>query len=439
MRSPFNTLFGRMAILSVVVLAVVHAGWFALTLYQRPRQEADGFARGILLTLDVVSDRVIGGPQVAPVPKIRLVARRDGPNPATWPAPRGRLSQLQSVLRARLPAHTEVLIDDRKPAFLWVLFPNKDAWIVAPLDLPPLPFARESIGILIAAMVLSVFAAWQLQKPVSQIAQAARRFGRGERPPPVRSRGPYELRSLAATFNEMMKRLNEAEKDQAVMLAGVAHDLKAPLTRLRLRADVLATPAERGGFVRDIDSLSHIVQQFLEFADWHAAAGPSVGVDAFLCEQFASESDGETESRVDPQPDLFELSLRAGDGFKLPRTLIDRLVTNLVDNALDHGAPPVEIATVRDGDEWVVTVRDHGDGIAAADLDAAVKPFVRLDPARGGEGHCGLGLAIVCRLAQQHGGRCELRNAASGGLHVTIRLPAEPAPGRPSASETRAL
>jgi two-component system osmolarity sensor histidine kinase EnvZ len=320
-----------------------------------------------------------------------------------------------------------------------VLFPNKDTWIVAPLDLPALPFARESIGILIAAMILSVFAAWQLQKPVSQIAQAALRFGRGERPPPVQSRGPYELRSLAVTFNEMMKRLDEAEKDRAVMLAGVAHDLKAPLTRLRLRADVLATPAERGGFVRDIDSLSHIVQQFLEFADWHAAAGPSVGVDAFLCEQFASESDRDPESRVDPEPGLFELSLRAGDDFQLPRTLIDRLVTNLVDNALDHGAPPVEIATAREGDEWVITVRDHGDGIAPADLEAALKPFVRLDPARGGEGHCGLGLAIVCRLAQQRGGRCALRNDVSGGLHVTIHLPAEPVTDRPSARETRSL
>ncbi|HEX7910337.1 MAG TPA: ATP-binding protein, partial [Paraburkholderia sp.] len=125
---------------------------------------------------------------------------------------------------------------------------------------------------------------------------------------------------------------------------------------------------------------------------------------------------------------LFALDLRAGASFRLPRTLLDRLVTNLVDNALEHGTPPVDIATARDDEHWVISVRDHGAGIPDDRIAAAMKPFVRLDTARGGEGHCGLGLAIVARLAHDRGGRCQVRNHAQGGLEVRIELPVAAAP-----------
>lgn len=418
MKRVWNTLFGRMALVSLAVVVVMHGGWYLLTAYQRPRHDTDVFARGILLMLDVVSQRAIGGPQVLPVPQVRFVWRADAPPPQKRPEPSDRrLRYLLRELRERLPAGTQAFIDDATPPRLWVLFAQQNAWIVAPLDMPATPpFVLETVGILAAAVVLSVFAAWQLQRPVARIAQAARRFGRGERLPPVEASGPRELRSLTHSFNEMMNQISDAERDQAIMIAGVAHDLKAPLTRLRLRADVLVTPEQRAAFVRDIDSLSTIVQQFLEFADSGAATGESVVVDTFLREQFASDHDDDAQ-------DLFKLSLHAGDAFRLPRTLLDRLVTNLVDNALEHGAPPVEIRTARDGERWLIRVRDHGDGIADAHLAAVVRPFVRLDPARGGDAHCGLGLAIVSRLAQQHGGRFELANAPDGGLVTTISLP----------------
>jgi len=99
-------------------------------------------------------------------------------------------------------------------------------------------------------------------------------------------------------------------------------------------------------------------------------------------------------------------------------------VTNLVDNALEHGEPPVEIRSARRGGEWIVEVRDHGGGIPAERIEDAKQPFVRLDPARSGDGHCGLGLAIVDRLARDHGGRCDVTNAPDGGLVVRISIPA---------------
>jgi two-component system, OmpR family, osmolarity sensor histidine kinase EnvZ len=264
-----------------------------------------------------------------------------------------------------------------------------------------------------------LFAVWQMQRPLSRVADAARAFGSGGRPEPVTVQGPRELRDLIGSFNDMMRRLNEAGDDQAVMLAGVAHDLKAPLTRLKLRASVLVAENERAGLIRDVDSLTNIVQQFLEFAGQSADAGPPVEVDEFLQEQFSAADSTETP--------LFTLDLRAGASFTLPRTLLDRLVTNLVDNALEHGSPPVDIATARNDRHWVISVRDHGPGIPDDRIAAAMKPFVRLDAARGGEGHCGLGLAIVARLAHDRGGRCHVRNHAQGGLEIRIELPVGPA------------
>jgi two-component system, OmpR family, osmolarity sensor histidine kinase EnvZ len=203
------------------------------------------------------------------------------------------------------------------------------------------------------------------------------------------------------------------------MLAGIAHDLKAPLTRLSLRATVLAKDErERAHFLRDIDSMTRIVQQFLEFAARAPSESAPACVDAFIAEQFAAPEDGDDA--------LFRLSLQAGDAFMLPRTFIDRLLTNLVDNAFEHGEPPVEIRTARLRGEWLIEVRDHGPGIPDAQLDDALRPFVRLDPARSGNGHCGLGLAIVERLVREQQGRCEIGNAEGGGLVVRIVIPVEP-------------
>jgi len=161
--------------------------------------------------------------------------------------------------------------------------------------------------------------------------------------------------------------------------------------------------------------LTRIVQQFLEFAASTPSTGPAVGVDAFLAEQFAQDDGGDAP--------LFSLELSAGNAFRVARTSLDRLVTNLVDNALEHGAPPVVISTARESGDWIISVRDHGEGIAPDRIDDASKPFVRLDPARAGDGHCGLGLAIVGRLARELGGRCEIENAVEGGLIVRIIIP----------------
>ena len=455
MKNPLNTLFGRMALLSTAVLLAIQASWFVLIVMQPPHHEVDGFARGILLMLQAANGEPVQGADLAPAMRVHLVPTWNMPSTIHLQPPTARqFVELSQHLRARLPLGTQIEVDDAQPPRLWIRYPGKSMWVVVPVDIPARPrFIVETVSMLVAALILSLLAVWQMQRPLSRVALAARAFGAGGRPEPVNVQGPRELRDLIGSFNDMMRRLNEAGDDQAVMLAGVAHDLKAPLTRLKLRASVLVAESERAGLIRDVDSLTNIVQQFLEFAGQSADAGQPVEVEAFLREQFSSADIAETANTAErsgstgagdhegheghadhsvhadaaevypAETPLFNLDLRAGPQFTLPRTLLDRLVTNLVDNALEHGAAPVDISTARDDRHWMVSVRDHGAGIPDNRIAAAMKPFVRLDAARGGEGHCGLGLAIVARLAHDRGGRCDVYNHPQGGLCVRIALP----------------
>ncbi len=234
---------------------------------------------------------------------------------------------------------------------------------------------------------------------------------------PVEESGPRELRQLTRGFNQMVSDIAQTQSDRNVMLAGVAHDLRTPLARLRLRAEMMDELRVRDGVVRDVDSLTHIVDQFLMFANDSPDQSLPVGVDQ-LCERAARNYHA-----VYPADDPIRLDLAAGAEFVLPEASLDPMLTNLLENAHAYGAAPIILSTWRDAGRWFLRVCDSGTGISPADLAAATRPFVRLDPARGGNGHSGLGLAIVDRLARHAGGICDIDNRAEGGLQVTLNFP----------------
>ncbi|VVE72902.1 two-component sensor histidine kinase [Pandoraea anapnoica] len=429
-----DSLFARMAWLGIAVLLVMHLVWSALVFYQRPRQQVDGFARGLLVAIQSVDQRAVDPGSLAPPHAVRRVPVAQTPT-FTNEVDDERGTRLRHELLSRLPPGTQLhIVNERKRSNIWVLLPQRDEWIVIGLDLPPMPpFVRETVGILIGAVLLALLVAWQMQRPIARLAHAARVIARGRRPALLPEQGPHELRDLTHAFNEMAKRLAEAEDNQAIMLAGIAHDLKSPLTRLRLRADLIDSEHSRDGFVRDIASIDHIVQQFLAYARDEADTSPMIGVDAFLREQFpADEETSDSASVTSPiertteatdDASLFVSNLRAGPEFMLPRTLLDRVMSNLVDNALEHGEPPVRLATWRDEATGHIEISDCGKGIPDDQVALAMRPFVRLDASRGGEGHCGLGLSLVVRLVEGLGGAVRLDRSPSGGLRVTLKLP----------------
>lgn len=276
----------------------------------------------------------------------------------------------------------------------------------------------------------ALFAAWALQRPLRSLAQAVARFGRGLPVPPVPERGPRELRQLTHGFNQMVQEVARTENDRAVMLAGVAHDLKTPLARLRLRAEMMEEVKMRDGVVRDVDSMTHIVEQFLVFAHDGADRSEAVEVDA-QCERVVR-----SYRAVAGGTPAVQTELHAGSAFLLPAATLDRILSNLLDNAHAYGAPPIVVATARTAQGYTLTVSDSGGGIAAQDLINASRPFVRLDPARGGNGHSGLGLAIVERLVRRAGGEWELGNHGGRGLRVLMSFPFEAVPRIAAISES---
>jgi len=176
--------------------------------------------------------------------------------------------------------------------------------------------------------------------------------------------------------------------------------------------------------------MTHIVEQFLVFAHDGADRSEAVEVDA-QCERVVRSYRAVASGAPAVQTDL-----RAGPGFMLPAATLDRILSNLLDNAHAYGAPPIVVTTARTTEGFTLSVSDNGKGIAAQDLVNASRPFVRLDPARGGNGHSGLGLAIVERLVRRAGGEWQIGNHDGRGLRVLMSFPFSAVPQARAASES---
>jgi two-component system, OmpR family, osmolarity sensor histidine kinase EnvZ len=436
MRRPIDSLFGRLALLVVGVLLLSHFAWYALIRLDRSNLQTRYAVEEAAFLVDAVRQHVERSPDQPLPSRVRLVdpASADVP-PANADLPMP-LDRFVEDVRDRMPDSTQVRVGlPGKPPTLWVKAVNDRDWIVVPVQplRPPRSLDRMVLWLTIifsAGVMAALFAAWQLQQPLRSLAQAVARFGRGLPVPPVRERGPRELRQLTHGFNQMVQEVARTENDRAVMLAGVAHDLKTPLARLRLRAEMMEEPKMRDGVVRDVDSMTHIVDQFLMFAHDGADRSEPVEVDA-QCERVV-------RSYRAVAPDAFgvQTDLTAGPGFTLPAATLDRILSNLLDNAHAYGAPPVVVVSARTVDGYTLSISDNGKGIAAQDLISAARPFVRLDPARGGNGHSGLGLAIVERLVRRAGGAWQIGNHDGRGLRVLMTFPFESVSRTVSASET---
>jgi two-component system osmolarity sensor histidine kinase EnvZ len=436
MRRPIDSLFGRLALLVVVVLLLSHFAGYALFRLERNQAQNRYAVEEATFLVDAVRQHVAHTPDQPLPSRVRLVdpASKDVPPvPTDTNTP---LSRFVDDVRDRMPPGTQVRVGQPgKPPVLWVREPADHSWIVVPVQPLRQPRSVDRMVLWLTiiftfAVMAALFAAWQLQQPLRSLAQAVARFGRGQPVPPVPERGPRELRQLTHGFNQMVQEVARTENDRAVMLAGVAHDLKTPLARLRLRAEMMDEAKVRDGVVRDVDSMTHIVEQFLVFAHDGADRSEAVEVDA-QCERVVRSYRAVAAGAPGVLTDL-----KAGPGFLLPAATLDRVLSNLLDNAHAYGAPPVVVATARTPAGYTLSVQDNGGGIAAQDLINASRPFVRLDPARGGNGHSGLGLAIVERLVRRAGGEWEIGNYGGRGLRVLMTFPLQAVPRQTSVSES---
>lgn len=423
MKGRFDTLFGRLAVLIIAALVISHFSYLTILRSDHDETRVQNAAEQMAFIIKAASEVHDGNSTLTLPDLVQVVPVSFAHGDVFEPASRN--ARLTTELARRLPAGTQLRVERTPPPRIWARLPGRDYWIATPVlsvRNPPgtatiLPGLAAVLGI---TVIFALFAAWQLQRPVRDMAAAAEQLATHRVRTQVKERGPLELRQLTERFNRMSQDIVQTDRERNTMLAGIAHDLKTPLARLRLRAEMLDDVQMSEGITRDAESMTRIVDQFLLFArgvELDSAASP---VEARIPSLIAPFLD---------QGYTIDLDLQAGPGFKLRQTYLERIVNNLLDNAVTYGRAPLTIRTAQDASGWRLVIEDSGPGIPSEDINRIVRPFVRLDPARGGNAHCGLGLAIVDKLTQQLGGRVSFANRAAGGLQVTLMFP----PDDPSA------
>jgi two-component system osmolarity sensor histidine kinase EnvZ len=254
-------------------------------------------------------------------------------------------------------------------------------------------------------------------RPIERLARAAESFGKGRAVPDFKPYGATEVRRAAQAFITMRERIERHVSQRTEMLAGVSHDLKTPLTRLRLALALLPNDADTRLMRGDITEMEHMLDAYLAFARGEGGEESQVTDlgelvrDAAAAAAKARQREGVT---VTAPSDVRVSVKRAG---------LRRLLTNLIDNALKHGTQVAVTLTPGTG-TVLIAVEDNGPGIPEARREEAFRPFHRLDEGRNLQsGGSGLGLAIARDIARAHGGELILGDSPLGGLKATIRLP----------------
>lgn len=279
-----------------------------------------------------------------------------------------------------------------------------------------------TLGVMLVMVFLLVWLIVRMTvRPLTDLAAAARALGNDLKCPPLSENGPQEVRAAAQAFNAMQQRIRSGIEERERFLAAISHDLKTPVTRLRLRSEMLEDDALRERFVRDLDEVQGMLASALDFLHGKAVdeACQPLDLDALL------------ESVVDDYAELgAEVSLRLAISGKIsgrPQAL-RRALANLIDNGLKYGGR-VSVEVTQEKNRLLIAVDDDGPGLPEIELERVFEPFYRLESSRSREtGGVGLGLAIVRQIARRHGGDVSLSNRAKGGLRALLWLPLGDAP-----------
>ncbi len=425
-----HSLFGRNALLLVLLVLAGQVGG-ALIMRQfilKPRMEQIG--ERMARSMEAVRAGLLALPPAARADFVeRFNARAtegvDSIHQPLAPDLTPLERRMVQAVSARIAAQGSEVVwrrDGEGALALRVAIDGHDYWVVLPGMLQTREFNGAWFGASLGAAALVLLGALlvqrRLNRPLARVVGAAHSLAAGSPPPPLPEDGPAETVTLSRSFNHLVDSLRRSDQERALMLAGVSHDLRTPLTKLRLGVEILAPQADAAlatSMARSIEEMDAIVGQFLDFARTDEGVPRSpVELDALVREIAAASADHGHPVELDPV---------GVPALPLQREALRRALANLVENAWRHGRPPVRLATGWNT-EWVwAEVSDCGQGIPPEARETLRQPFRRANEARAGSAGAGLGLAIVERVARSHGGQLELAEAPGGGLRATLRLP----------------
>lgn len=300
--------------------------------------------------------------------------------------------------------------------------PGQAPWLRIPLDRidPPVrvPLMLWWLAALFVLAMIALWFSWHITRPMTRLVKATDLLAMG-RPERVTPSGPTETRRLGEHFNAMLDSLAQTQQTQQTLLAGLPHDLKGPMARMALRIEMTEDAELKAGLQRDLADMQHMTEQFLDFLrgqDISRLRLEPIRLDRWLQDQINERAHLGQDIKLMGNVPVIEISA--------DQAALQRLLNNLIDNALTHGKPPVEIRLEHvDGKFACLNVSDHGVGLEPSQYERAFKPFERIDAARSRSGNVGLGLALVKGIAIAHGGSVSLAGHSSGGLTVQVRLP----------------
>jgi len=347
---------------------------------------------------------------------------------------RALLRLVAAQLRNELGPQTRLTLERDGELAVFVSFrvdegEEGEYWLALPIERLERSIPWQWIGWGLAALLLSLGGAYlimfRVTRPLKALSLAAMEIGRGRTPPPIEESGPSEIIAVASAFNQMSADLARLDSDRALILAGISHDLRTPLTRLRMSIELSGSDESiRDSMVADVEEMDLTIGQFLDFA---------------------RETSGEELQEVDLAVMLSDLAAQYGrrgksistDLAALPPLQarphgLRRAVANLIDNAVRHaaGKQPLLLTLRQEQHHLIIEVCDRGPGIPAQEAERLKLPFTRLDTARSNVSGAGLGLAIVDRIVRTHHGCLDLVPRAGGGLIARITLPLPSATGR---------
>ncbi len=346
------------------------------------------------------------------------------------PARPRELRMMTEKVRDSLGGDTRFASQRNGVEALWVSFfiGNEEFWVALPRERIEHPVSQVLLvwgGVVFALALLGAyFIARQVARPLKQLAQAAQQVGQGVTPQPLPESGAQEIVAVSHAFNQMSADLAANERERAIVLAGISHDLRTPLARVRLAAELSADESLRDGLAADVEQMDAVIRQFLDYARLDESE-TAVSTDMQVLVQ-------ETVRQFAAQAKSLTLDLQSLPPFAMRPLLLKRALSNLLDNAVKYGGGEITVRLNHDGNNIVFAVEDRGAGIPAAQREIVKRPFMRMENARSDATGSGLGLAIVERAARLHGGELHLEDRPGGGLVAKLMLPASQAAALPA-------
>ena len=442
---PFASLRSRLILLVLVTLLVAQAVTvYVMVTYQR--NELQTTAANLLVTSITTLKSAIS--MVRPERQAMFVHRTSqgqwrlmneppprsarfqsaaGLEPATQSnqAIRRSLRLLSREVNRALGSTARVAVSAGAQPYLYVSLgqaPGQSPWLRIPLDPidPPVrvPFLVWWLLALVGLALIALWFSWHITRPMTRLVKATDLLAKG-RPEPVKPSGPTETRRLGEHFNAMLDALAQTQQTQQTLLAGLPHDLKGPMARMALRIEMTDDQALKEGLARDLSEMRHMTEQFLDFLRGQDATRLNlvpIRLDLWIEQQVSERAKLGQEVQLLGELPSIEI--------KADQAALQRLLDNLIDNALTHASPPVQVQLTQAQDGFVrLLVSDHGAGLRPEQYEQAFKPFERIDAARSRTGNVGLGLSLVKGIAIAHGGSVSLSSHVSGGLTVQVKLP----------------